>query len=505
MSVTFGKVISLILTERFGPIVSSVGSFLFKSQSSPLLFITRGVDLPLSNIKASLCVLIKYGLVTFKPNKNEKLANYHLESEKVLLMLRYPKYQNLAKIQFGDESAMIIEEILQRGYWTASQLILKVHERLSTNNVNPPTLTHIKDKLVYLITSKYLERLPSPDITKAVPSLIIQENELHVLPKIDIKNLVAYQENNSVTLPDANIYWTVNFDRFHQDMRDHIIVNAFENKFDAQAGEIIKLFLRQMYVRTEPWADVSNPIPSIEIKDILKRQSHQTHALAFFDQYMSIIEQDNSRLLRKVGEASGGSYQIYLKEAFTQFAWELVEQTVLAKYNSKAARIFRLVKEKPYIEPDRIQQLAMIPAKDAKKLSYQLYEENFLHIQELRKTSSNNGPTKNFTLFHIQLENVVRMLLELCYKVQFNHITRRNYERELNKRIIDKKQRVDTILMGMRAQGATEEQLADIEEMITPPEKEVLENIEKMMKQLSLVELEIDDTIFMLKMFIVYN
>lgn len=117
---------------------------------------------------------------------------------------------------------------------------------------------------------------------------------------------------------------------------------------------------------------------------------------------------------------------------------------------------------KPYIEQDQIQQLAMIPAKDAKKLSYQLYEDNFLHIQELRKTSSTNGPTKNFTLFHIQLENVILMLLELCYKALFNHITRRNHERQLNKRIIEKKQRVDAILMSMRAQEASEEQLADV-------------------------------------------
>lgn len=93
------------------------------------------------------------------------------------------------------------------------------------------------------------------------------------------------------------------------------------------------------------------------------------------------LEQDNSKLLRKAGEASGGSYQIYLKDAFTQFVWEVIEQVVLEKYDSKAARIFRLVKLKPYIEPDKLQQLAMIPAKDAKMLSYQLYEDNFLHIQ----------------------------------------------------------------------------------------------------------------------------
>lgn len=83
-------------------------------------------------------------------------------------------------------------------------------------------------------------------------------------------------------------------------------------------------------------------------------------------------------------------------------------------------------------------------------------------FQELKKSSSNNGPVKNYTLFHINLESVARMLLEMCYKTLYNHISRRNFERQQNKRIIDKKHRVDTILMGMRAQGAAEEQLSDV-------------------------------------------
>lgn len=142
--------------------------------------------------------------------------------------------------------------------------------------------------------------------------------------------------------------------------------------------------------------------------------------------------------------------------------WETIEKIVLEKFDSKAARIFRLVKTTKYIEPDQIQQLAMIPAKEAKRLSYELLEQNFLQIQELKKASSNNGPNKCFTLFHIHLDNVVRMSLELCYKSLFNIMTRKNHDRQENKRIIDKKQRVDTIAMGMRSQGATEEQLADV-------------------------------------------
>lgn len=135
---------------------------------------------------------------------------------------------------------------------------------------------------------------------------------------------------------------------------------------------------------------------------------------------------------------------------------------VLEKFDSKAARIFRLVKTRKYIEPDQIQQLAMIPAKEAKRLSYELLEENFLQIQELKKASSNNGPNKCFTLFHVHLESVVRMALELCCKSLFNTMTRKNHDKLENKRIIDKKHRVDTIATGMRTQGATEEQLAEV-------------------------------------------
>lgn len=134
----------------------------------------------------------------------------------------------------------------------------------------------------------------------------------------------------------------------------------------------------------------------------------------------------------------------------------------MEKFDSKAARIFRLVKMKKYIDIEKIQQLAMIPSKEAKRLTYLLLEENFFHIQELKKGTGGRDQLKSFMLFHIKLEQVVRMIMELCHKTLFNIITRRNHERLINKRIIDKKQRVDTIALSMRAQGASEEQLGDV-------------------------------------------
>lgn len=50
MSSQFGKVVSLIILERFGPVVEKVATFLFHYGSSPLLYIKRGIELPLSKV-----------------------------------------------------------------------------------------------------------------------------------------------------------------------------------------------------------------------------------------------------------------------------------------------------------------------------------------------------------------------------------------------------------------------------------------------------------------------
>lgn len=503
MSAQLGKLTSLILTERFGEVIDKVSRCLFSKGPSTLLFIKRTTELPLSKVKESLCILIKYRLVTFKPNfRNENVATYTLHPDQVLLMLRYPKYINLIKKKFGDVSEALIEEVLQRGSVTASDLLLKVYERLTKDSNETVSMPEIRDKLESLIVAKYLKRLPKPKEEKAVPELIINELEVFLMPNLNLKKLSEQTPGN---ITDEGGYLGVNYDRFHQDIRDNILVDAIANKFDKNAGELTRIFLQQMYIRTEPWADVSNPVPTVEVRDSIKKMNTHPELVLYFEQYLNVLEQDNSGILRKAGEASGGSYQIYIKKIFTQLSWEVIEQIVLEKFDSKAARIFRLVKAKKYIEPEQLQQLAMIPAKEAKRLTYELLEENFLQIQELKKSSSQNGPVKSFTLFHIQLDQIVRMAVELCYKSLFNVISRRYHDKFENKRIIDKKQRIDTILHGMQVQGATEEQLADIEEMLTPPEREILDKIDKTMKKLNILELEIDQTLFLLEMYLMYE
>lgn len=204
-------------------------------------------------------------------------------------MLRYPKYINLIKKRFGEDAEMLVEELLQKGYSTASELVLQVFKRIQYDKKQIASLPKIRDELFTLINAKYIFRLPYRTEEAAVPILKLDEKDESALPPVDVKILSARLAGNAVEIPDNEIYWCPNFDRFHQDLRDKIIVDAFAKKFDDNAAAFVSALLEQMYVRTEPWAECSNPVPLLEIKNTIKKNNTHATLVAFFDQYATVL------------------------------------------------------------------------------------------------------------------------------------------------------------------------------------------------------------------------
>lgn len=54
------------------------------------------------------------------------------------------------------------------------------------------------------------------------------------------------------------------------------------------------------------------------------------------------------------------------------------------------------------------------------------------------------------------------MLLETCYKALYNAITRSSYDKSVNRRLIDKFQRMESVVETMRERGEDEEYIADV-------------------------------------------
>lgn len=67
-------------------------------------------------------------------------------------------------------------------------------------------------------------RCPSPaenadGTVSAVPNLTVEKTQLHLPPTLNIKALTLLQEGKTADAGDVGVYWSVNFDRFHQDFR----------------------------------------------------------------------------------------------------------------------------------------------------------------------------------------------------------------------------------------------------------------------------------------------
>lgn len=119
------------------------------------------------------------------------------------------------------------------------------------------------------------------------------------------------------------------------------------------------------------------------------------------------IGDDSLGFIRKVGEMGGGQYVVEMENSFEELALACIENVITERFGSKASRIFRVIRLKRYIEQEELQKEAMIPAKEAKFLSYNLFQEQFLQIKTIRKAGGGgSGPAKAFYLFHLKYKQV---------------------------------------------------------------------------------------------------
>ena len=96
----------------------------------------------------------------------------------------------------------------------------------------------------------------------------------------------------------------------------------------------------------------------------------------------------------------------------------------------------------------------MIPAKECKLLTFQLMENNFISLQELRKSMVPTAPSKAVYLFYVNLDAAVRFTVGLCLRSLINVKTRLELEGRDNERLVEKEEKVQTILQDLRAESA---------------------------------------------------
>jgi DNA-directed RNA polymerase III subunit RPC3 len=446
---------------------------------------------------------VQYRLVKFAPiESNESIAEYTLLNDKVLLFLRYPRYMYYIQKKKGNPGALLLEELLRSGMSFAHCAIFQAYT--NTDVKNDQTLIELRDTFLDMINEKFFIRC-SQASEDAVPKLTEGLQGKFQASNIDLKELKAIIEGKDpASVVTDKVYWTVNFDKLHLCFRDKVLIDCIERQIDSNAAECFQFMITLMYKYTESWEAVSNPISIGEIKQIVERKSTNAELVRHIEQYVSIIEKDECGFVRKDNDLGGATYNIDMKKAFTQMTWSIIDNVVNQKFGTKAARIFRVVRAKKYIEQEEIQREAMIPPKEARLFTYKLLEENLVQIKSIKK-SGGTGPSKPMYLFYVNQHQIARDLIETCYKTLYNFIVRVNQDKEMSRRLMDKELRLQLVIDSLKERGDPEEAIQEISDTLTPPERESIANSKMRLKRLESSEIMVDEMLFLLQLYLHYH
>ncbi|NXE41119.1 RPC3 polymerase, partial [Ptilorrhoa leucosticta] len=525
------RLCSLLLQEHFGEIVEKVGNSLLRTGPRPLRLLVGDTGLLPDQVKKALCVLIQHNLVRYEVQPRGSVE-YEARSERILRILRYPRYIYTAKTLYGDPGELLVEELLLHGHLSMSCAVARVADRLTETMEDGKTMDYseVSSTFVRLADTHFIQRCPmvpeSPWNAKAppppAPALAIAEKDMYIVPRLSLvgkgkrrhscdeeeegehKAKKQKQEGGtSETPPDDGIYWQVNLERFHQHFRDQALVSAVASRMDQTSSEVVRTMLRMSEVTTASGASHTQPLSSNEIFRSLP--AGYNIGKQVLDQYLALLADDPLEFVGKSGDSGGGTYTVSILWASrvppSPFQHPSLMPLLLHRFGSRCARIFRLLLRKKHLEQKQVEDFAMIPAKEAKDMLYRMLSENLVSLQEIPKTPD-HAPSRTFYLYTVNVMAAARMLLHRCYKSVANLMERRQHETRENKRLLEKSQRVEAILASMQATGAEAAQLHEVEEMITGPERQQLETLKRNVNKIDASENRVDETIFVLESFI---
>lgn len=536
------RLCGLLLQEHFGELVAKVGTHLLRSGAQNLRTIIHETGISMDLVKKSLCVLVQHGACVFSSGRKGlgSPTEYRSNCHQILRILRYPRYIYTAKTLYGDTGELIIEELLQRGDMTMSCTVKTVADRLTQNMEEGLSMDYSEVSTAFskLVETHFLQRCPpmaataatktatsADPATPATPgtpaapvstTLPTPESfpDCYKVPQVTLigrgKRQLPSEEGedqrnakkakmSSEIHGDEGIYWQVNFERFHLHFRDQAIISAVANKLDQTSSEIVRTMLRMSEVTTSPTATCTKPLSANEIFRALPSSYNISRPI--LDQYLTLLVDDPMEFVGKAGESGGGMYVVNLHRALTNLARATLESVVQERFGSRSARIFRLLLRKRHLEQKQVEDFAMIPAKEAKDMLYTLLSHNLVQLQEIPKTPD-YAPSRTFYLYTVNQLPTARMLLQNCYKTVANLIERRLFETKDSKRLLEKSQRIEAILASLQASGAEPEQLTEVEEMITAPEKQQLDGLRLHINKLDSAENQVDETIFLVESYI---
>ncbi|KAK7266150.1 hypothetical protein RIF29_18791 [Crotalaria pallida] len=455
-----------LITKHFGTVVSKVCETLIRKGALTLEQLIRFTQLQKEQVRNSLLVLIQHNCAQPFILENQDGIKTHTTQylalfDNILHRPRFPKFMEIVKHQLDDELCVVVlEGLLRNGRLNLKQIA----DNASEGKQNPVT---VRESLCKLLAVRYVERCPAPEpvvypvveettIKKRgakfakifQPPLTIEQRVLEAsVPgeairfslAADTTGFNADRETNSDDIPmttsvEENVFkeelipWRANFEEFMRILRHKAMIENVRTRLDDAAATVLSAILEA--TRTaEKNVKVQNSVPlSLEtiFTELVKTETGRTMTI---DRVKATLVQ-----LGCPSRVSDDSYTIDLNNIIELARNEEVESIVLKRYGTDAYRMFRLLsKANRFLETDQIAESTLVEKKEAPKLLYRLWKDNYLHMEKLQVMAAKQS---RFILWKVDKPLLWEYVLDEMYHAALNLNLRMDFELEKDDEVL---------------------------------------------------------------------
>ncbi|CAL1704246.1 unnamed protein product [Somion occarium] len=504
-----------IIRTDFGPLTGTVASVLLTRGRLPLSQIIRFSKLRPRSVRGAIIVLVQHNLLWHAETDIDGEV-VEVNVEECLMRMRYGKYVWFAEQHFGKAAAEVVQLILDNGPTLYSQAL---HKLVETHYLKPSTiLSHIspRDKRIRYETEEKARISGFPTAKQVREAKEIAEVRLKreeeeaekVGMKRKAKDQLAGKSSKRKALDedvvDDDVYFRVNCEKFNILIRNQIIEEAAKERFNHQAGTVIRAILKatepkQLHladVRSDPTSlgDVATHLSDEEdlAEGFVLPPSKKPSEMTLLKDYCGILASADNPT--PAGQAAsfislnGSKVQVEFDIIGRRLKRRVLEAVARERHGDAAVRIIRLLLQTGKMDEKQISKIGMMSPKESRPLLGALSAESLISIQEVPKSADRN-PARTFYLWHVDLHKTYTVLVGTLYKTLHNIGSRRQAEEEepVVKAVLEKRQRTDV--------------MQDEERLLTRNEREVLAQWEKKREKLTVLEQRVEEGVFILRDF----
>ncbi|KAM3682266.1 hypothetical protein ACJW31_12G059800 [Castanea mollissima] len=464
-----------LITNHFGTLVAKVCDNLLRRGPLTLQQVIRYTELTPQQVKNSLLILIQHNCVQAFTLESQggfgdgPKANtqYLALFSNILHRMRFPKFLEIVSRELDQECKELLEGLLQNGRLTLVQMV----ERAKSKRKDGCREDVVREGLTKLLAAHFVECCPAPEplvpeqvkvettskkrgtksakineesetieqrVLAAAGPMEAQRFSMITNTEFDVNGETSTDDSPSLIVGEKRkrdsleldrestaeegevVLWRANFEEFLRRLRHMACIENVRASLDDGAVKVLKAKLDatrglEKKVKTEKSVPLS--LDNI-FEEVIK--SEEGRVMTLDDVRASLVQLGCPASARGTAD----SYSIDLKKIIESAQNDEVESIVLKRYGRDAYRIFRLLsKNGRLVETDKISDTTFVEKKDAPKILYKMWKDEYLHMEKLVL-----APNRNILLWKVNKRPLWEHVLDEMFHAALNLSLRAAYE-----------------------------------------------------------------------------